>query len=135
MSVDYFKAPDKIESIVKKVRKRYFKDFRKAKIKTLMRTGKWDKYGTIARVSKKQVRAGIDADYILTLNADEWPKLNHKQRTALVHHELYHMAKRKTKTGVQWRLRHHDVEEFVEIVKRYGKWRQSLVEMAKAMKG
>jgi len=29
----------------------------------------------------------------------------------------------------------HDVEEFAEIVDRYGLWRSNLVEMGKAMKG
>jgi hypothetical protein len=135
MSVDYFKPTSEINELVKKIRKKYYPKFRKAKIVILMRTGKWDKYGTLGLVSKKQKRAGVDGDYILTLNADEWNHLGKKGQTALVDHELRHMARQKTKNGTKFRLYHHDVEEFIDIVKRYGPWRESLVQMKDAMKG
>lgn len=135
MSVDYFKPTSEIKALVKKIRHKYYDKFKKAKIVILMRTGKWDKYGTLALVSKKLRKAGVDGDYVLTLNADEWEHLGSKGQKALVDHELYHMAKKKTKKGTQFKLRHHDVEEFVDIVKRYGTWRPSLVEMKQAMKG
>lgn len=132
---DYFKAPSEVKDLVKKVRKKFYSKFKKARIVILMRTGKWDKYGTLAKVSKKQRQAGVDGDYVLTFNADEWAGLKTKGQTALVDHELYHMARKKTKTGTKFLLRHHDVEEFVDIVKRYGTWRPSLIAMKDAMKG
>jgi hypothetical protein len=135
MSVEYFAAPNEVDHLVTKIRKRHYPKFHKAGIVILMRSGKWDKYGTIARVSKKQRLAGINGDYILTFNADEWPHLDKKQRQALVDHELYHMVRHKTKKGTQFKLRHHYVEEFIDIVKRYGTWRPSLVGMKHAMKG
>jgi hypothetical protein len=132
---DYFKAPKEVRSLVKKIRKKYYPKFRKAKIVILMRTGKWDKYGTMATVSKKARKAGVDGDYVLTFNAEEWPHLSSKSKAALVDHELFHMHRKKTKKGTQYLLKHHDVEEFVDIVKRYGTWRESLVQMKDAMKG
>lgn len=130
---DYLKAPSEVLHLVKKIRHKYYHKFHKAKIVTLMRTGKWDKYGTIAKVSKKQRQAGVDGDYILTFNADEWGHFEKKQKLALVDHELYHIKLLKSKKGLKWNLRHHDCEEFIDIVKRYGTWRDSLVKMKEAM--
>jgi|SRR6185312_11554431 len=122
-----FMQPDKnVRRLVKDIRAKNYEKFKKAKIVILMRLGKWDKWGTMQRVSKKMRQAGVDGDYILTLNGDAWPEMSDKQRKALVDHELYHMARKKTKYGVQFKLRDHDVEEFTEIVKRYGAWRPSL---------
>ena len=134
MSVDYFHAPSEVKEIVKKIRHKYYPKFHKAKIIILMRTGKWNKLGTISRVSKKQRQAGIDADYILTLSGLAWDDLSKKQKQALVDHELCHMVRLKKKSGTQWKLRHHEVEEFKDIVKRYGLWQNSLVEMFNTMK-
>lgn len=131
---DYFKAPGEVRKLVKKIRSKYYHKFKRAKIVILMRTGNWDKYGTIGRVSKKQRQAGVDGDYILTLNSDEWGGLSSKAKRALIDHELYHMAKKKTRNGTKFALRHYDVEEFVDIVKRYGTWRESLAKMKEAMK-
>lgn len=129
MAVEYTAAGKEVRSIVKQIRAKYYAKFSKAKIITLMRSGKWKNWGTIQRVGKMQRRAGIDADYILTLNGDAWLKMTSKQHRALVDHELYHMAKKKQKTGVAFVLRHHDVEEFVAIVKRYGDWSPGLKEL------
>jgi hypothetical protein len=132
---DYFKAPSEVTKLVKDIRHKYYSKFRKAKIVILMRTGKWDKYGTMGLVSKKARKAGVDGDYILTFNADEWAGLGHKGQKALVDHELRHMCRQKTKNGIKFKIYHHDVEEFIEIVKRHGMWRESLTRMKEAMKG
>jgi putative metallopeptidase len=124
--MEYVSATKEVRSIVKAMRARHYEKFKKAKIVILLRLGKWNKWGTLARVGKKQRQAGIDGDYILTFNGDAWPKLSEKQKKALVDHELYHMSRKKTKNGVQFKLRDHDVEEFVEIVKRYGDWTPNL---------
>jgi len=135
MSVDYSKPTSEIKDLVKKIRQKYYPKFRKAKIVILMRTGRWDKYGTLGLVSKKARKAGVDGDYVLTLNADEWEHLGKKGQNALVDHELRHMARKKTKNGTKFKLYHHEVEEFIDIVKRHGTWRPSLVEMKDVMKG
>lgn len=124
--MDYLPVTKEVHKIVKDVRVKHYEKFNKAKIISLFRFGKWDKWGTIQIVGKKQRKAGIDADYILTLNGDAWPEMTDKQKRALVDHELYHMAKKKGREGTKFVLRHHDVEEFIEIVKRYGNWSPNL---------
>lgn len=53
-----------------------------------------------------------------------WDILDEKQRLALVDHELCHFDLDEEKgTPV---LRSHDVEEFGEIVKRHGLWRDEV---------
>jgi hypothetical protein len=124
--MDYIPAPKDVRSVVKEMRAKYYHRFDEAKITTLMRLGKWDKWGTLARVGLKQRMAGIDADYILTLNGTAWPEMTDKQQHALVDHELLHMKIKKTKAGKSFVLRHHDVEEFIDIAKRYGGWSPNL---------
>lgn len=126
MAVEYLPASKDVRSLVKHIRGKYYEKFSKAKIVIIMRLGKWDKWGTMQRVSAKQRQAGIDGDYILTLNGTAWPEMSSKQQKALVDHELLHMAKKKTKSGISWKLRHHDVEEFIGIAKRYGSWTPNL---------
>jgi hypothetical protein len=135
MAVEYTQAGKKILQLVKEIRNKHYEKFKKAKIIALMRSGKWDKWGTISRVGKMQRRAGIDADYILTLNGEAWPLMTEKQHRALIDHELYHMKKKKTKIGIAFVLRHHDVEEFIDIVKRYGDWTPNLKALHAVLKG
>ena len=133
MAIDYLKPGRDVTKLVDKVRRRYYKEFKRAKIVVLIRTGNWRFAGTLARVSKKHKVLGIDGDYLLTISQDAWEHFTGKQRKALIDHELYHMAKKKGKDGkTQWKLRCHDVEEFTEIVKRYGAWTNSLAKFRKA---
>ena len=64
-----------------------------------------------------------------------WSQFNEKQRVALVDHELCHgtvavNAEGETKEQEDgrpvYRVRKHDVEEFREIVERYGLWKADL---------
>lgn len=134
MAVEYLQASKEVRVLVKAMRAKHYSKFEEAKIITLMRLGPWTNWGTIQRVGKMQRRAGIDADYILTLNGDAWVKMSDKQKKALVDHELYHMKKKITKKGVAFILRKHDVEEFVAIVKRYGDWSPGLKELRAVLK-
>jgi hypothetical protein len=126
MGVEYLHPDKKVRSLVKEIRAKNYEKYGKARIVILMRLGKWDKWGTMGRVSKKLRACGVDGDYLLTLNGDAWPNMTEKQHRALVDHELMHMARKKTKSGITWKLRHHDVEEFVAIVKKYGDWTPNL---------
>lgn len=125
--MEYLPPTKEVKKLVKEMRAKHYDKFKKAKIVILLRLGKWKNWGTIGIVSKRLRRAGIDGDYILTLNGDAWPKMSEKQKKALVDHELYHMARKKKKDGtVLFKLRDHDVEEFIEIAKRYGGWSPNL---------
>ena len=67
--------------------------------------------------------------FIITLAADYCAHCSETDFCALIEHELYHMAQDTdqygepafTKEGVpKLKLRGHDVEEFVGVVRRYG---------------
>lgn len=129
----YLPVSPAVRKIVKRMRDKYYKKFAPAKIVIVMRTGRWGKWATIARVSDKQRLAGIDGDYLLTVNADAWVHLSTKQRYALIDHELFHMVVHTKDGEVKYRLRHHDVEEFNVIIKRHGNWCASLRKMYRTM--
>jgi Putative phage metallopeptidase len=133
MGTEYLKPDKEVRSLVKAIRKKYYSKYSKAKIVTLMRLGKWRNWGTLGKVSKKLRQAGVDGDYLLTLNGTAWPLMTDKQKKALVDHELLHMKIKKSKKGNSFVLRDHDVEEFVDIVKRYGAWRPNLEELKKVL--
>jgi len=80
----------------------------------------------LATASKAGARleylAGIDL--IIEVNWTAWSTLSPLQRIALIDHELYHFD-RNPESGF-YELRHHDVEEFGIIVRRYGLWQDDL---------
>lgn len=67
-------------------------------------------------------------DYLVTLSAALWRKLDDQAKAALIDHELCHLVRKQTvnrrtgKVTESWARRGHDLEEFVEIVKRHGLW-------------
>jgi len=129
-----FIDPDKETlEMLAKIRKKHYPAFRKAKIITIMRNGRWSKYGTIHIVTEEQKKTGIAADYILTLSNDAWKIFTAKQRRALIDHELAHIVRKETNKGIKWKLRHHDIEEFNAIVQRYGEWLPSVTKFRKAL--
>ncbi|PHX52348.1 hypothetical protein AO354_39100, partial [Pseudomonas syringae pv. syringae] len=90
------------------------------------RAGGWQK----ARM-EQQMRDwfGDIPDFIITLAADYCATCSDADFCALVEHELYHLAQATdqygqsvfTKEGApKLKLRGHDVEEFVGVVRRYG---------------
>jgi predicted SprT family Zn-dependent metalloprotease len=72
-----------------------------------------------------------DIDFCIDFNWTAWRRLDGAARIALVDHELTHC----TLDDGEWMMRHHDVEEFGEIVRRWGVWKPDLREFAKDMKG
>lgn len=79
--------------------------------------------GTAAKASSK-VLFLTGLDFLIEFNWQAWRELTPKQRIALVDHELCH-CERDIEKGV-YTLRHHDVEEFSEIVRRWGLWTPDL---------
>lgn len=58
---------------------------------------------------------------------DEWDGLSDLQRRALVDHELMHCTiEDDGDGGMVMTIADHDVEEFEEIVRRHGLWKQDL---------
>ena len=70
-------------------------------------------------------------DFIMILDAEWWTQATPLQREALVFHELLHADHMLDKEGEPrfddegnpiWGLRGHDIEEFNDVVERYGAW-------------
>lgn len=88
--------------------------------------------------------AGADNDYgqagptdlfVIEIAEDVWERLDERQRTALVDHELCHLdVEFDESTGeLSRKIRAHDVEEFTEIAQRYGTWEPRLAEFKLAL--
>lgn len=80
-------------------------------------------------------------DFIILLNKEAWERLNEKQKTALVDHELCHAqividsdgsAKKNDRDRLVTRMKKHNCEEFREVVERHGLWKQDLEAFATA---
>lgn len=80
----------------------------------------------LATASKAGARLEFlaEVDLIIEVNWTAWSTLSPLQRIALVDHELCHFDQNPD-TGF-YELRHHDVEEFGIIVRRYGLWTEDL---------
>lgn len=105
----------------------------------MMRAGGWQK----ARMEQQMYEwFGRIPKFIITLAADYCSQCNDLEFCALVEHELYHIAQATDELGSPkfnketgqpvLKLRGHDVEEFVGVVRRYGASRdvQQLVDAA-----
>lgn len=66
-------------------------------------------------------------DFTILLNGLVWPKLPKDAKEALLDHELSHCVADEDDDGkTVYRLRKHDLEEFVDVVKRHGIWREGI---------
>lgn len=86
-------------------------------------------WGQAQKVSNK-LKVYLDFDFLIWLAADAWASLTLNQKKALIDHELCHCLYDEGKIS----LRPHDIEEFTEIVDRYGLWRVDLEKMAQSMR-
>jgi Putative phage metallopeptidase len=75
--------------------------------------------------------AGTDVNYIIEIGLDFWqPALKRELRVPLLDHELNHAIGKDAKGRPH--LTGHDVEEFEEIIRRYGIWEPGLQAFVKA---
>lgn len=81
-------------------------------------------------------------DFLIVLDLDWWDSASAQEREILVFHEMCHIAQAEDKDGIPkfdretgapcWTLRGHDVEEFVDVVARYGAWNDELARLIAA---
>ena len=83
--------------------------------------------GQASKVSEKQQAAGLDLDFLIWLAKDYWDTMTSHKRMALIDHELCHCEYDEI-DGAS--IRGHDVEEFGDIIDRYGLWRNDLIAIA-----
>lgn len=70
--------------------------------------------------------------FVIELAEDEWAGLSDKARVALVDHELSHCVVSFNDDGdPKLGIAPHDLEEFVEVVRRHGLWRQDVADLVK----
>lgn len=75
-------------------------------------------------------------DFVILLNAEVWAKLPEKGKRPLLDHELCHCRVKTSEGGEKtYYIRKHDLEEFNEIARRYGLWRDSLEALVNAALG
>ncbi len=81
----------------------------------------------LAKASKCDAKLAFlaNSDFVILFNWKAWEKLTAMQRVAIADHELCH-CDQDLDSGA-WKMRHHDVEEFSEIVGRYGLWKMDLM--------
>jgi hypothetical protein len=77
----------------------------------------------VAQRASAKLRYLSEFDFILEFNWQTWNALSPPQRIALVDHELCHCV--RDDEG-RYGMRRHDVEEFSEIVGRWGLWTPDL---------
>jgi hypothetical protein len=84
-------------------------------------------------------------DFVILLRKSFWldPRVSDAQRRALLDHELCHAALKYDDAGAPvedergrlvYRTRKHDIEEFTDIVTRYGTWTADLERFAFALR-
>jgi len=62
-----------------------------------------------------------DYDYVIEVSGELWDSLNELTKDVLIWHELAHIHVEYNKKGERLlKLRDHDVQDFSEIIKRYG---------------
>lgn len=97
--------------------------------------------GKVARWLLAKVCDGLP-DFIMVLDNTWWVQASPTQREALVFHELLHAAHATDKEGEPrftddgkpiWDIRGHDIEEFNEVVRRYGAWSPDVSAFIKAL--
>lgn len=112
-------------------------------IDSIPKRGSKEIWGTMRKVSNLAAYlAGSDDDkaasnsdpfFVMTISKPVWDVLTLDKRRALVDHELCHAySENDEEKGIKLKLEPHDLEEFVEIVKRYGLWREDVKTFVKA---
>lgn len=70
--------------------------------------------------------------FLVEIAADMWDQLSHRQRRALVDHELSHCTVEINDKGMPVKkLVAHDVEEFLGVIERHGLWQRGLKDFGK----
>lgn len=118
-------TPDVIE-MAQDLINQHHKHLRNARIGFLFReeapisNGKY----TLGKTQKvtDRLKVFMDYDFIIWLAEDKWSELDKPRKLALLDHELCHCLF----DGLTAGMRHHDVEEFVEIIDRHGFWTTDL---------
>ena len=115
--------PEAIARILIPVLHSHLEEPLEARIVYLFREKLSKKAAVASKAGAKLVYLG-EVDFTIEFDWTQWRTLTAEQRIALVDHELCHCA--WDGEHEKWAMREHDVEEFGEIVQRWGLWQPRL---------
>lgn len=74
--------------------------------------------------------------FVMTISKPIWDTLTLEKRKALIDHELCHAKCKFDEDSQEYKLsiNSHDLEEFKEIVQRYGLWRDDVKDFVNSVK-
>jgi hypothetical protein len=132
---------DDVREIAQKLIPLHHKPLEKARIEYVFsdkvpKAGKVEIWGTMRKVSglaayfaadKFERAQGEYQDFFcMTITKPIWDELDDACKEALVDHELMHATTVEKDGEVKLKIVPHDLEEFTDIVKRHGFWRESI---------
>lgn len=127
MAVIWTKAKDEVLELAQELIEEHHPDLSDAAIGIVFRDTAPVSNGkvTLGQASKvpPKMLPYLDLDFLIWLAADFWEDATSVQRRALLDHELCHCSSFEGENTI----RPHDIEEFAEIVERYGYWNSGLV--------
>lgn len=75
-------------------------------------------------------------DFVIEINKMDWEELDEMARKALVFHELCHITYKEDKAGnLKWKVKEHDIEEFLMVAEIYKDWREELTQLKDNLNG
>jgi len=78
-------------------------------------------FGQASKVSDKQ-KPFMNYDFMIWLSEEDYSRADSSVREALIDHELSHCGGHPG----EWKMLHHDFEEFTAIIERHGLWTRAL---------
>jgi hypothetical protein len=126
---DWAEADDSVIDMAGELVRKYHPWLRTARIGFLFRKeaplakGRY-RLGQAQKVTDK-LKAFMDYDFVIWVAKDQWDGLTTERRYALLDHELCHCVWGDN----GWTMRPHEIEEFSEIIERWGFWTHALLKV------
>lgn len=76
----------------------------------------------VQKVDAKMRALGVDYDFLIWIDVTAWDNSDEARRKALLDHQLCHICW----DGEKGSIRGHDIEEFQEVLERWGAWNSPL---------
>ncbi len=131
MTVEYKEVSSDVLSIATEIIDRFHPQLKDCKIGFVFRSeasisGGKLVLGTTGKITEKiKPLLSQELDILIVLAEDEYSRMASDRRRALIDHELCHVIQNPNTGG--WTTRSHDLNEFNEIIERYGLWSNDLI--------
>lgn len=129
MKVAWSEVPQSVIHLAEELIEKYHPDLQEAEIGIVFRSEPSTTGGkmTIGHAGKvpENIKPYLDTkyDFLIWIAETYWQSASDIQRRAILDHELCHCDYSDGKAAMV----HHDIEEFNEIIERYGLWRVDLI--------